>query len=79
MDLSKRTFAELVEEIKTVSAYAISNEPEFIEKVRAASEVRQVQAVKELKRKLNSIRTAGGPLSWMDLSRNSMNHMPRAI
>ena len=45
--------ALLLETIKTVSAYAISNEPEFIEKVRAASEVRQAQAAKDLKRKLN--------------------------
>ena len=46
----------ILETIKTVSAYAISNEPEFIEKVRAASEVRQAQAAKELKRKLNKDR-----------------------
>lgn len=43
----------LLDTIKTVSAYAISDEAEFIEKVRAASEVRQVQAAKDLKRKLN--------------------------
>lgn len=43
----------LLETIKTVSAYAISNEPAFIEKVRAASEVRQAQAAKDLKRKLS--------------------------
>ena len=45
--------ALLLDTIKTVSAYAISNEPEFIEKVRAASEVRQAQAAKDLKWKLN--------------------------
>ena len=45
--------ALLLDTIKTVSAYAISNEPEFIEKVRAASEIRQAQAAKDLKRKLN--------------------------
>ena len=45
--------ALLLDTIKTVSAYAISNEAEFIEKVRAASEVRQAQAAKDLKRKLN--------------------------
>lgn len=45
--------ALLLDTIKTVSAYAISNESEFIEKVRAASEVRQAQAAKDLKRKLN--------------------------
>ena len=38
--------------IRTVSTYAISDETEFIEKVRAASEIRQAQAAKDLKRKL---------------------------
>lgn len=45
--------ALLLDTIKTVSAYAISNEAEFIEKVRAASEIRQAQAAKDLRRKLN--------------------------
>ena len=44
--------ALLLDTIRTVSSYAISNEAEFIEKVRAASEVRQAQAAKDLKRKL---------------------------
>ena len=48
--------ALLLDTIKTVSAYAISNEAEFIEKVRAASEVRQAQAAKDLKRKLTKDR-----------------------
>lgn len=43
----------MLDTIKTVSTYAISNEAEFIEKVRAASEVRQAQAAKDLKRALN--------------------------
>ena len=38
--------------IRSASAYAISNEAEFIERVRAASEIRQAQAAKDLKRKL---------------------------
>lgn len=45
--------ALLLDTIRTVSTYAISNEAEFIEKVRAASKVRQAQAAKDLKRKLN--------------------------
>ena len=48
--------ALLLDTIRTVSAYAISNEAEFIEKVRAASEIRQAQAAKDLKRKLNKDR-----------------------
>ena len=48
--------ALILDTIRTVSAYAISNEAEFIEKVRAASEIRQVQAAKDSKRKLNKDR-----------------------
>ena len=44
--------ALILDTIKVVSTYAISNEAEFIEKVRAASEVRQAQAAKDLKRKI---------------------------
>ncbi len=43
----------ILETIKVTSAYAISNEAEFIKKVRAASEVQQAQAAKDLKRKLS--------------------------
>ena len=43
----------ILETIKVTSAYAISNEAEFIQKVRAASEIQQAQAAKDLKRKLN--------------------------
>ena len=43
----------ILETIRSASAYAISNEGEFIQKVRAASEVRQAQAAKDLKRRLN--------------------------
>ena len=43
----------LLHTIRTVSAYAISNEDEFVEKVRAASEVRRQETAKELKRKLS--------------------------
>ena len=46
----------ILETIRSASAYAISNKTEFIQKVRAASEVRQAQAAKELKRKLNKDR-----------------------
>ena len=46
----------ILETIRSASAYAISNEAEFVQKVRAASEVRQAQAAKDLKRKLNKDR-----------------------
>ena len=48
--------------IRTVSAYAISNEKEFAEKIRAASEVRQREAAKDLKRKLNRDRKRSAEL-----------------
>ena len=50
---TKALRALILETIKVTSAYAISNESEFIQKVRAASEVQQAQAAKDLKRKLN--------------------------
>ena len=52
--ISTRALQELIlETIRTVSAYAIENEEAFIEKVRAASEVRQQEAAKELKRRIS--------------------------
>ena len=55
----------LLDTIKTVSAYAISSEAEFIEKVRAASEVRQAQVAKDLKRKLNKDRKRSKELNGL--------------
>ena len=42
--------------IRTASTYAVANQEEFLEKVRAASQVRQQDAAKETKRKLNKDR-----------------------
>ena len=53
---TKALQALLLETIRSASAYAISNEAEFVQKVRAASEVQQAKAAKELKRKLNKDR-----------------------
>ena len=39
--------------IRTVSTFAISNQEEFAEKVRAASQIKQKEAAKETKRRLN--------------------------
>ena len=61
--ISTRALRELIlHTIKTVSAYAISNEAEFVEKVRAASEIRQKEAAKELARKLNRDRKRSAEL-----------------
>ena len=43
----------ILDTIRTVSTYAISNQDEFMEKVRAASQIRQTEAAKDTKRKLN--------------------------
>ena len=46
----------ILDTIRMVSTYAISNQDEFMEKVRAASQLRQVEAAKDTKRKLNKER-----------------------
>lgn len=46
----------ILETIQAVSAYAIFNPSEFMEKVRAASQIRQQDVAKEAKRKLNKDR-----------------------
>ena len=46
----------VLDTIRTVSTYAISNQAEFLEKVRAASQLRQEEAAKDAKRKLNKDR-----------------------
>jgi len=43
----------ILETIKATSAYAISNEAEFIQKVRETSQVQQEKAAKDLKKRLN--------------------------
>ena len=42
----------ILETVKAASVYALSNQDEFMEKVRAASQIRQTEAVKAAKRKL---------------------------
>lgn len=44
------------ETIHAVSTYAISNQQEFTEKIRVASQVRQKETAKEIKRNLNKER-----------------------
>ena len=46
----------VLDTIRTVSTYAISNQAEFLEKVRSASQLRQEEAAKDAKRKLNKDR-----------------------
>ena len=55
----------LLDTIKTVSTYAISDEKGFVEKIRAASQLRQDNAAKELKRKLNRDRKRSAELDGL--------------
>ena len=57
--------ALILETIRTVSAYAISDEKGFVEKIRAASQLRQDNAAKELKRKLNRDRKRSAELDGL--------------
>ncbi|CAK7032947.1 MAG: hypothetical protein ENTB_01866 [Enterocloster aldenensis] len=50
---TKALRAIILDAIRATSAYAVSNEAEFIQKVREASQVQQEKAAKELRRKLN--------------------------
>lgn len=46
----------ILETIQSVSTFAVSNQQEFMEKVRAASQLRQKEVAKEIKRTLNKER-----------------------
>lgn len=46
----------ILETVRTASTFAIANPDEFMEKVRSASQIRQAEAAKETKRKLNKDR-----------------------
>ena len=53
---TKALNALILETIRTASTYAVTNQDEFLERVRAASQIRQQDAVKEVRRKLNKDR-----------------------
>lgn len=46
----------MLDTIRTVSTFVIANQDEFMEKVRAASQIRQAETAKDAKRKLNKDR-----------------------
>ena len=62
---TKAVRALILDTIRTVSAYAISDEKGFVEKIRAASQVQQDNAAKELKRKLNRDRKRSAELDGL--------------
>jgi len=62
---TKAVRALILDTIRTVSAYAISDEKGFMEKIRAASQIRQDNAAKELKRKLNRDRKRSSELDGL--------------
>ena len=57
--------ALVLDTIRTVSTYAISDEKTFVEKIRAASQIQQDNAAKELKRKLNRDRKRSSELDGL--------------
>lgn len=61
----------ILDTIRTVSTFAISNQAAFMEKVRSASQLRQVEAAKDAKRKLSKDKSV--LLSWTPSSKSSMN------
>ena len=64
--ISTRSLRALIlDTIRLVSAYAISNEAEFIRKVREASEVRQKEMAKELKRKVSKAKKRSAELDGL--------------
>ncbi len=62
---TKALRALILDTIRMVSSYAISNEKAFIEKVREASAVRQKEAAKELKRKIGKAQKRCGELDGL--------------
>lgn len=73
--ISTKALRELIlETIRAASTFAISDRDAFLEKVRSASQLRQAEAAKETKRKLNKEKS--GFLSWIPSSRSSMNPLP---
>ena len=62
---TKAVRALILDTIKTVSAYAISDEKGFVEKIRTASQIQQDNAAKELKRKLNRDRKRSAELDGL--------------
>ena len=57
--------ALILETVRTVSAYARSNEKEFTQRVRETSQIRQAESAKELKRKLNRDRKRSAELDGL--------------
>nr|WP_217933814.1 DUF4368 domain-containing protein [Enterocloster clostridioformis] len=57
--------ALILDTIRTVSTYAIADEKGFVEKIRAASQIQQDNAAKELKRKLNRDRKRSSELDGL--------------
>ena len=55
----------ILETIRMVSRYAISNETEFTKRVREASQLRQAEAAKDRKRKLNRDRKRSAELDGL--------------
>ena len=62
---TKAVRALILDTIRTVSTYAIADEKGFVEKIRAASQIQQDNAAKELKHKLNRDRKRSSELDGL--------------
>ena len=62
---TRAVLALILDTIRTVSAYAVSDEKAFVEKIRTASQIRQDNAAKELKRKLTRDRKRSAELDGL--------------
>ena len=62
---TKAVRALILDTIRTVSTYALSDEKGFMEKIHAASQLQQENAAKELKRKLNRDRKRSAELDGL--------------
>ena len=62
---TKALRALILDTIRAASTYAITNRAEFIQRVREASEIRQSEAAKDLKRKINKAKKRSNELNML--------------
>lgn len=67
----------ILDTIRTVSTFAISNQEAFMEKVRSASQFRQAEAAKDARRKLNKDKKRIAELDT--IIKSSMNPLPSVV
>ena len=63
-------WALVLETIRTVSQYAIENREEFEQKVREEAELRQAEAAKDLKKKINKAKKRSAELDILMITKS---------